>query len=121
MAFPSPAADYIEQNLDLNALCIAHPSATFFMQMGSDDLQGLGIHSGDLLVVDRSLAPATGDVVVIEYGGERLCRELLSTDAGSVCVASHSSSGHKVVELDGSQVEVFGVVAVAVKRFRVRS
>ena len=53
--FPSPADDYIEGKLDLNRHLIKHPAATFFVRVTGDSMTGAGIHSGDLLIVDRSL------------------------------------------------------------------
>ena len=55
--FPSPAQDYVEQELDLNQLCIKHPCATYFVRVQGDSMQDAGIHPGDILVVDRSLMP----------------------------------------------------------------
>ena len=52
--FPSPADDYLEAKLDLNAHLIKHPSATFFARAEGDSMRGRGIYPGDLLIVDRS-------------------------------------------------------------------
>ena len=52
--FPSPAEDYLEGKLDLNRHLIPHPLATFFVRVSGDSMLGAGIHSGDLLIVDRS-------------------------------------------------------------------
>lgn len=68
--FPSPAEDYAEGPLDLNAYLVAHPSATFFMRaegLSSDDLP---IESGDLLLVDRAVEPSAGDIVIALACGE---------------------------------------------------
>jgi len=54
--FPSPADDYIDRGIDLNEALIQHPSSTFFLRVSGDSMIGAGIHDGDLLVVDRSLA-----------------------------------------------------------------
>ena len=76
--FPSPAEDYIEAKLDLNQHLIRHPEATFFVRASGDSMIGAGIHSGDLLVVDRAIEPADGSVVIAVVNGEltvkRLCQ-----------------------------------------------
>ena len=74
--FPSPADDYIEQSLDLNEHVIQHPSATYFVRAQGDSMLSLGIHSGDLLVVDRALEPVQGDVVIAALDGELTCKIL---------------------------------------------
>ena len=52
--FPSPAADYSDDGLDLNDLVIRHPAATFFVRVEGESMLGAGIHPGDTLVVDRA-------------------------------------------------------------------
>ena len=68
--FPSPAADYEEDRLDLNRYLIRHPAATFFVRAVGDSMIGAGIHCGDLLVVDRSLEPKDKSVVIAVIDGE---------------------------------------------------
>ena len=62
--FPSPADDYVEVGIDLNDQLIRHPTSTFFLRVSGESMLGAGIHHGDLLVVDRSLDPRPGRVVV---------------------------------------------------------
>jgi len=68
--FPSPAADYEEDRLDLNRYLIKNPAATFFVRVTGYSMIGAGIHSGDLLVVDRSLEPRDKSVVIAVVDGE---------------------------------------------------
>jgi DNA polymerase V len=68
--FPSPAADYEESKLDLNRHLIKNPAATFFVRASGDSMLGAGIHSGDLLIVDRSLEPRDKSVVIAIMDGE---------------------------------------------------
>ena len=74
--FPSPASDYIECNLDLNKLAIAHPSATFFMRVSGDSMVEAGIHDRDYLVVDRAVEASHGSIVVAEIEGELTVKRL---------------------------------------------
>ena len=68
--FPSPAEQYQETPLDLNELLVKRPAATFFVRVQGDSMIGEGIHDGDLLVVDRSLRPASGDVIIACVDGD---------------------------------------------------
>ena len=68
--FPSPAEQYQETPLDLNELLVKRPAATFFVKVQGESMIGEGIHDGDLLVVDRSLRPASGDVIVACVDGD---------------------------------------------------
>lgn len=74
--FPSPAEDYLEQNLDLNEYLIPHPAATFFVRADGDSMQGAGIHKGDILIVDRSLEPTQGRIVIAVINGEFTVKRL---------------------------------------------
>jgi len=77
--FPSPADDYVERHLDLNVEFVKHPASTFFLRATGDSMKEAGIFSGDLLVVDRSLEPVDGKIVIAAIHGEltvkRLCRK----------------------------------------------
>ena len=73
--YPSPAQGYEDEPLDLNDLLIRRPAATFFYRVRGGDLAGEGIRDGSILVVDRSLTPHGGQLVVADRDGERLvCR-----------------------------------------------
>ena len=74
--FPSPADDYVEKTLDLNELCISHPAATFFVRVEGHSMLGAGIHPDDILVVDRSLEPVAGKIVVCALNGELTVKRL---------------------------------------------
>ena len=68
--FPSPAEQYLEPPLDLNELLVKRPAATFFVRVKGDSMIGAGIRDKDLLVVDRSLTPASGDIIIAAVDGE---------------------------------------------------
>ena len=68
--FPSPAEQYMEPPLDLNELLVRHPAATYFVRVSGDSMIGAGINDGDLLVVDRSLRPADGDIIIACVDGD---------------------------------------------------
>lgn len=68
--FPSPAEDHLGDTLDLERLLVKRPASTFFARVQGDSLKGIGIFDEDIVVVDRSLEPATGQVVVAILDGE---------------------------------------------------
>lgn len=74
--FPSPADDYLEPNLNLNQHLIKHPAATFFVRVSGESMIGAGINNGDLLVVDRSIEPKDGKVVIAVLNGELTVKRL---------------------------------------------
>lgn len=66
--FPSPADDFLERRLDPSALLVKRPASTFFVRAAGRSMESL-IHDGDILVVDRGIDPAAGDVVVAVVEG----------------------------------------------------
>ncbi len=78
--FPSPALDGREEGFSLDAHVIEHPEYTFIVTVAGDSMEGAGIFHGDWLVVDRSLTPEDGDVVVAVLDGELTVKRLLSRD-----------------------------------------
>lgn len=69
MGFPSPAQDYVEERISLDQKLIAHPSATYFMKAGNTYYRE-GVMAGALLVVDSSLKPCDGSLLVCSIDGE---------------------------------------------------
>ena len=62
--FPSPAEQYVDSPLNLHELLVKKPAATYFVRADGDSMTGAGIRSGDILVVDRSLEPGNGTIVI---------------------------------------------------------
>src|ERR1051325_2000910 len=74
--FGAAADDYAERGIDLNEQLVKNKPATFFMRVNSDAMIGVGIHIGDVVIVDRSLEPKNGKIVIAIVDGELLIRKL---------------------------------------------
>ena len=68
--FPSPAADFMDLDLNLQEYLVQHPSATFCVRVTGDSMQNAGIFSGDVMVVDRALEPKNNTIVLAVLDGE---------------------------------------------------
>lgn len=77
--FPSPADDFIDTTLNLHEHVVKHPSSTFFVRVNGNSMHYSGIHSGDMLVVDRSLLSQQGSIVVVISEGEFMVKEFNSS------------------------------------------
>lgn len=111
--FPSPAEQYAEPPLDLNELLVKRPAATFFVRVSGDSMIGEGIHDGDILVVDRSLRPASGDVIVASIDGEFTVKTYRKDKEGVHLVPANPL--FPVITLsDGQQLDYFGKVTAFV-------
>lgn len=80
--FPSPAQDYFDGDLDLNEHLIHNKAATFVVRVVGDSMEGAGICGGDELIVDRSLNPVDGNIVIAVVDGELTVKRLRLTAAG---------------------------------------
>ena len=107
--FPSPADDYIEKTLDLNELLIQKPAATFFVRAEGESMLGAGIHPNDILVVDRSIVPVPGKIVICALNGELTVKRLIKNEGKLVLGAENPDYSDIVVDGDMDMV-VWGVV-----------
>lgn len=114
--FPSPADDYVERRLDLNQHCIHHPEATFFLRVSGHSMTGAGIHDNDIIVVDRSLKPAHGKIVVAILDGEftvkRLSRE--SCAGGHPALLPENDDYPRIEVQEGQELEIWGVATFVI-------
>lgn len=115
MRFSNQSQDYLDEELNLHTYLVKRPHATQFVFAESDAMQGAGINEGALLIVDHSLKPRNGDVVVAAVQGEFLLRAVRKELRRIVLYAT--SDGFPDVEMTASD-EVWGVVVAAVNRFR---
>ena len=107
--FPSPADDYIEGKLDLNRHLIKHPAATFFVRVSGDSMLEAGIHTGDILVVDRSLEAVDGNVIVAALDGELTVKRL--DKRGRTLRLLPANKHYQPIEISEQQsFEIWGVV-----------
>ena len=107
--FPSPADDFIEDNLDLNELLITHPAATFFIRVEGDSMLGAGISSGDILIVDRALQPADNKIVIAVLDGE-LTVKRIRIDGEAVMLLPENPDFEPIVITPEMHFDVWGVV-----------
>ena len=107
--FPSPADDFLEGTLDLNEHLIRHPAATFFIRVTGDSMLGAGIHSGDLLVVDRAREASDGKVVIAVLDGELAVKRLRRRN-GKIILVSENDHYEPVEVKEDMECVVWGVV-----------
>jgi DNA polymerase V len=107
--FPSPADDYIEQNLDLNEFLIKHPSATFFVRVAGESMIGAGINDGDILIVDRALDARDGSIIIAVLDGEFTVKRLVKHD-NKVCLVPENPKFRAIEITEGRDFDIWGVV-----------
>lgn len=113
--FPSPAEDTLDRKLDLHDHLVRNNAATFFLRASGDSMIKAGILDGDLLVVDRSITPGNGSVVIAAVEGEMTVKYLAKKN-GRVLLAP---ANDEYPELDITEQEdavIWGVVTYAIHK-----
>lgn len=114
--FASPADDYLEGRLSLDTLLIQNKDSAFFVRAEGDSMVGAGIFGGDLLVVDRSLTPTSGSIVIAVIEGELIVRRFFQQDA-TVVLKPANPSFKEIQFKDEQELQVWGVVTSTIKKF----
>ncbi len=115
--FPSPAAGENSEELDLNRLCVRHPSATYFVRARGESMVGAGIADGDILVVDRSERARNGDIIIAAVDGEFTVKRL-EMQGERVRLLPENPAYAAITISPGMDAEFFGVVTSVVKMLR---
>lgn len=115
--FPSPGDDVVEDALDINDLLVDHPEATFYVRVSGDSMEGAGIFHNDILVVDRSVEPASGAIVVAAVYGELVVKRLRKSVTGFALVSENIA--YQPIRVDENEdCTIWGVVTGSVRLFR---
>lgn len=110
--FPSPADDYLQAELDLQQYLIKNPVATFCARANGDSMVGVGIFNGDLLIIDRSIQPFEGAIVVAAIDGQLTCKIL---DKKHSCFRSANSEVKAIKINEYNDCVIEGVVVHSVR------
>lgn len=115
--FPNPAEDAHGNPLDLNQLVIRHPVATFYLKVEGDSMQGIGLRTGDIVVVDKSLTPRDGDIVVGVVDGEFTLKRLKKQGHQAFLMAENPDFPPIALH-EAAEAQIWGVVTHAIQQFR---
>lgn len=114
--FPSPADDYIEARLDLNQKLIGNKEATFLLTVQGDSMKKVGIKDGDILIVDKSITPSDGKIVIAALDGELTVKRLSIKSTGTWLVPENDHYSPIPIK-DESDVVIWGVVTATISQF----
>lgn len=112
--FPSPAADHIEAHISLDEVLNIRAPHVYLVKISGESMQGAGIFDGDLAVVDRSLEPAHGHIVVALLNNDPLCKRLCIRGKEVVLLSENPKYPSRYV-LEGDELTIWGVIIGSVR------
>ena len=112
--FPSPATDYIEEDVDLNVHLIKNVPATFIIRVQGKSMTDVGIYDGDLLVVDKSLKPKSFSTVIANVHDELVVKNFVKEKDEQFLTSGSKRTEDKIIINSESDVFVWGVVTYVI-------
>jgi len=112
--FPSPATDYIEEDVDLNVHLIKNVPATFIIRVQGKSMTDVGIYDGDLLVVDKSLKPKNFSIVVANVHDELVVKNFVKEKDEQFLTSSSKKIEDKIIINNDSEIFIWGVVTYVI-------
>ena len=107
--FPSPASDYLEGEIDLNKYLIKNPLATFIVKAQGNCMLQAGIHSGDLLIVDRSIKPKNNSIVIASIDGDLTVKRIKVSGKNFFLNSDNKDYGNVKINNE-SDIFIWGIV-----------
>ena len=115
--FPSPAEEYIELGIDLNKYLIKNPISTFFLRVSGNSMNNAGIYNNDLLIIDRSINPNPGHIVVALLDGEFTLKRLIKKKDNYYLKADKEN--YPAINLyDYIDIEIWGVAIYSIHELK---
>lgn len=118
--FASPAADFVEEALDLHEHLVSNPASTVFVRAQGESMVDAGILDGSILVVDRSVEARTGRIVVAAVNGDLLVKRYRAHGQKAWLCSENAAHSERFPPIDLEKVEdviIWGVVTATIKRF----
>lgn len=112
--FPSPAADHIEQHISLDEVLNIRAPHVYLVMITGESMQGAGIFEGDLAVVDRSIEPAHGHIVVALLNNDPMCKRLCKRGTEVILLSENPKFPARYV-LEGDELSIWGVITSTVR------
>lgn len=107
--FGVPGDDTVDETLNIHDFLVKNPTATFFVRVAGDSMEGARIFDGDVLVVDRSVQPKHASIVIAAVNGELVVKRLQHS-AGKICLVSENEGYAPIQLTESDDCFIWGVV-----------
>jgi len=113
--FPSPAADFMETNIDLNKELSTNPLATFYIKVKGNSMIDAGINDKDVLVVDRSLEPQNNKIAICFIDGEFTVKRI-QKEKDCLYLMPENTNYAPIKVTEENELIVWGIVTYVIKK-----
>jgi len=114
--FPSPATDYIEDDIDLNSHLITNAPATFIIRVQGKSMTNVGIYDVDLLIVDKSLNPKNFSTVIANVNEELVVKTLIKSKEANYLTSGSKNTSDRINLADNPEIIIWGVVTYVIHK-----
>ena len=114
--FPSPATDYIEDDIDLNSHLITNAPATFIIRVQGKSMTNVGIYDGDLLIVDKSLNPKNFSTVIANVNEDLVVKTLIKNKETNYLTSGSKNTSDRINLTDNPEIIIWGVVTYVIHK-----
>jgi DNA polymerase V len=116
--FPSPATDYLEEEINLNEELITNKASTFLIRVSGNSMEQEHIYDGDVLIVDKSLNIANNSIAVLNYQGQLVVKKIIKKNNKFFLISKFSQQNNFVEITEDNETEVWGIVTYVIHKVK---
>jgi DNA polymerase V len=114
--FPSPADDFIELSIDINKEYIKNRDSTFFAKVKGHSMKNVGIFDGDLLIIDKSIAPQDNKIAICQVDGDFTVKRI-KIEYDTIWLVAENDAYDPIKVTTDNELMIWGIVVASIKKF----
>ena len=116
--FPSPATDYLEDEINLNEELVTNKASTFLIRVTGSSMVEDNIHDGDVLIVDKSLNIRHNSIAVLNYEGQLVVKKIIKKNNKFFLISKLGNHNHFIEITEDNETQVWGVVTYVIHKVK---
>ena len=116
--FPSPATDYLEDEINLNEELVTNKASTFLIRVTGSSMVEDNIHDGDVLIVDKSLNIQHNSIAVLNYEGQLVVKKIITKNNKFFLISKLGNHNHFIEITEDNETQVWGVVTYVIHKVK---
>jgi len=116
--FPSPATDYLEDEINLNEELVTNKASTFLIRVTGSSMVEDNIHDGDVLIVDKSLNIQHNSIAVLNYEGQLVVKKIIKKNNKFFLISKLGNHNHFIEITENNETQVWGVVTYVIHKVK---